>query len=503
MTRAPARTPSIRHRLLFFLLPPLTALLVVGVFVDYRAALIFARKTYDQRLTDAVLAVAGQIDAAGVEAAAQRLPRRLPTWGVDRDPDFSYAILGPRGQLIAGNPLLSRPTANAPRAGSNPSFADATLGGKNVRVASYELRTAAGATTVKVAGEDDSRTGPAHFVLGSTWLIGFIQLDITLLLVWIGVHFGLKPLLDVRRDIEARSARELRPLELASVPTEVRPLVEGLNMLFEMLAEAARSQRQFVADTAHQLRTPITGLLGHLDVLMREPAAAALHDRLASLHEGMSGLAHSANQLLALARAEPSANLADPFESVDVKALVERVLERNIDRSVEARLDLGAEAQATQVTGSVRLLEDLLGNLIDNALHYTPAGGHVTVRCGSDDSKPYLEVEDDGPGIPAAERSRVRERFYRMPGSSGHGCGLGLAIVDEIARLHGAELTIEAGAKGRGARMRVSFRGRPAVDSPRAEPATTRRNNTGGAKVTPAAGAAGLELRTASQSGGV
>jgi two-component system, OmpR family, sensor histidine kinase TctE len=496
-TRASA-TPSIRRRLLIFLLPPLTALLLVGVFVDYRAALIFARKTYDQRLTDAALSLAAQLAAGGDELQAQ-LPtqRRLPTSGVDRDPDFSYSITGPHGRLIAGNPQLH----NAPRSGSNPSFADTALAGKDVRVASYELPTATGTITVNIAGPDDSRTGPARFVLGSTWLIGFIQLDITLLLVWIGVHFGLKPLLDVRRDIEARSARELQPLELANVPAEVRPLVEGLNMLFEMLTEAARAQRQFVADTAHQLRTPIAGLLGHLDVLMREPAAAALQDRLASLHEGMSRLAHSANQLLALARAEPAMNLADRFETVDVKGVVERVLERNIDRSIESQHDLGAEAQPAEVTGSVRLLEDLLGNLVDNALHYTPAGGHITVRCGSRDGQSYLEVEDDGPGIAPSERTRVRERFYRSPGSSGHGCGLGLAIVDEISRLHEANLTIDSGANGRGTRITVSFRhSHPAVAT---RGRRTKASRHGDTHVSSDTHPAGLELRTASQSGGV
>ncbi|MGH8210661.1 MAG: sensor histidine kinase N-terminal domain-containing protein, partial [Steroidobacteraceae bacterium] len=363
MSATTTSTPSIRRRLLIFLLPPLTALLLVGVFVDYRAALIFAHKTYDQRLTDAVLALAAQIDAAGGDVPAQLPSRQLSTSGVDRDPDFSYAILGPQGQLMAGNLLLAK--SNAAGTGGNPSFADAMLAGKNVRIASYELHTAPGTMTVKVGGADGSRTGPAHFILGSTWLIGFIQLDITLLLVWIGVHFGLKPLLNVRREIEARSARELQPLYLANVPTEVRPLVEGLNMLFEMLTEAARAQRQFVADTAHQLRTPIAGLLGHLEVLMREPVAAGLQERLASLHDGMSGLAHSANQLLALARADPSVSLADRFERVDLTALVERILERNIDRSLESQHDLGAEAHPAQVRGSVRLLEDLLGNLVD------------------------------------------------------------------------------------------------------------------------------------------
>ena len=447
-------TASIRRRLLIFLLPPLTALLLIGVFVDFRAALVFAHKTYDQRLTDAALSLAARIGASNGEISKDLLPRRPPTSGVERDPDFSYSIVGPQGQWIAGDRRLQ----TAPRGATNPSFLDAMLVGKPVRVASYELATAAGPITVSVAGADDSRTGPAHFILGSTWLIGFIQLDITLLLVWIGVHFGLKPLLSLRQQIEARSARELRPLEVAPVPSEVRPLVEGLNQLFAMLGEAARAQRQFVADTAHQLRTPLAGLLGHLEVMMQEPAAAPLRDRLKALHEGMTRLAHSANQLLALARTDPAASLADRFETVDLKALCERILERNLDRSVASQHDLGADIQPVEAPGNVRLLEDLLGNLVDNALHYTPAGGRITVRCGTHHGATFLEVEDDGPGIPEAERSRVRERFYRMPGSQGHGCGLGLAIVDEISRLHDANLTIDSGANGRGARIRVSFR---------------------------------------------
>jgi two-component system sensor histidine kinase TctE len=448
-------TASIRRRLLIFLLPPLTALLLIGVFVDFRAALVFAHKTYDQRLTDAALALAARIDASKGEIPQDLLPRRPPTSGVERDPDFSYSIVGPQGQWIAGDRRLQ----TAPRGATNPSFLDATLAGKPVRVSSYELATAAGPITVSVAGADDSRTGPAHFVLGSTWLIGFIQLDITLLLVWIGVHFGLKPLLRLRQDIESRSARELRPLDLAPVPAEVRPLVEGLNQLFAMLGEAARAQRQFVADTAHQLRTPLAGLLGHLEVMMQEPAAAPLQDRLKALHEGMTALAHSANQLLSLARTDPAASLADGFANVDLKALGGRILERNLDRSLQSQHDLGADLQPAQITGNVRLLEDLLGNLVDNALHYTPPGGHVTVRCGSANGQTFLEVEDDGPGIPEAERTHVRKRFYRMPGSVGHGCGLGLAIVDEISRLHDADLTIESGANGRGTRIRASFRG--------------------------------------------
>jgi len=142
---------------------------------------------------------------------------------------------------------------------------------------------------------------------------------------------------------------------------------------------------------------------------------------------------------------------------IELKSLVERVLEQHFDRSVEGGIDMGIEAQPARVNGSARLLEDLLGNLVDNALNYTPAEGRVTVRSGLQDGSPYLEVEDDGPGIPEAERVRVRQRFYRLPGTPGRGCGLGLAIVEEISELHRAILTIDAGANGRGTRIKVQF----------------------------------------------
>jgi len=456
MSLAPDSATSIRRRLLIFLLPPLFVLMLAGVYTNYRAAMLFVRQAYDRRLADSALALTTHIKIADREILVDAAPQAQPptrTEGAALAGPSYYSILGPGGRLLAGNPQL--PTTQPGSA--NPTYADVRLGTHDLRVATYRMRTTVGTVTINVAEASDSRARPGHFILASTWLMDFIQVDVTLLLVWVAVHFGLKPLLSVRRQIEARSARELRPLEVSAVPVEVRPLVDALNLLFEMLSEAAHSQRRFVADTAHQLRTPITGLLAHLELLMREPAAAPLQSRLTALHGELTRLAHSANQLLALARADPSANLADNFESIDLKSLVERVLEQHVDRSVEGGIDLGAEAQPARVNGNPRLLEDLLGNLVDNALSYTPTGGRVTVRSGLQARSPYLEVEDDGPGIPEAERVRVRQRFYRLPGSSGRGCGLGLAIVEEISQLHRSVLTIEAGANGHGTRIRVQF----------------------------------------------
>jgi two-component system, OmpR family, sensor histidine kinase TctE len=440
MNGSTEQATSIRRRLLIFLLPPLTLLMIAGVYINYRAAAIFVRASYDQRLAETARMLASRV-------------RSDPQTLKEHSAPYNYLITGTDGTVISGDPRL--PVAAS---GSGElSYTDSRLDGHALHVVTLRTRTHDGVTTVTVAEADESRTGPGHFILASTWLVDFIQVDVTLLIVWIGVHFGLKPVLAVRRQIESRSARELRPLDTASVPTEVRPLVDAINLLFEMLNGAARNQRQFVADTAHQLRTPIAGLLGSLQVLMREPAAEPIQGRLAALYEGVHRLSHSANQLLVLARADPSTSLADGFEKTDLKAIVERVVERNVDRAVECGLDLGVESLPASAAGNARLLDDLLSNLLDNALKYTPSGGRVTVRCGYEDGAPYLEVEDDGPGIPESERSRVRERFYRIPGSPPGGCGLGLAIVDEIARLHDARLTIETGSGGRGVGFKMAF----------------------------------------------
>jgi two-component system, OmpR family, sensor histidine kinase TctE len=455
-------TTSIHRRLLLLLLPPLTLLMLLGGFADYRASVLFMRRAYDQSLADAAFAQAALIKVIDGRIYAQLASERGAAARGNHAEKFFYSIWGPHHVLIAGNPQL--PAASAGE--GNPSYVDAWLGHDRIRVVTYRMPTAAGIATVNVGETTNRRDVARHFIITSTWLMDFILIDATLLMVLIGVRYGLRPLVAVRGQIEARSPRELKPLETSAVPTEVRPLVDALNGLFEVLREAARSQRQFVADAAHQLRTPIAGLLGQLELLTQDPAARGLEAHLATLRDGVSRVAHSANQLLALARAEPSANLADRFENIELPPLIARAVERNVDRSVKARLDLGADVDPASVTGSAWLIEDLLGNLVDNALNYTPAGGRVTVRCGGGDTEPYLEVEDDGPGIPEAERGRVRQRFYRLPGSQGHGCGLGLAIVEEISRLHRADVTIDSGAGGCGTRIKVQF---PPVQAARHE----------------------------------
>jgi two-component system, OmpR family, sensor histidine kinase TctE len=249
----------------------------------------------------------------------------------------------------------------------------------------------------------------------------------------------------------------LRPIDEASVPREIAPVVVTLNRLFATLRSSVQSQQQFIANTAHQLRTPITGMQAQLDLLVAEPAAAPVKSRLTTLQEGIRQLAHSANQLLTLARADPTVTLAGKNQNVELHALVGEVVARFFDRALQSDIDLGVEAVPVSILADLSLIDDLVSNLVDNALKYTPAGGRITVSTGEEHGRPYIAVEDTGCGIPDSERQRVRQRFYRMPNSPGHGSGLGLAIVDEIATLYRASFNLESGTNGMGTKAILRF----------------------------------------------
>jgi two-component system sensor histidine kinase TctE len=325
------------------------------------------------------------------------------------------------------------------------------------RVASVAAATAAGPVRISVAETRERRARTQRVMLFGKLLVDFAELDLTLLLVWIAIYYGLRPLDALTQQVERQTARELQRFDEARVPGELRPLILAFNRVLELLHDAARAQQRFVADAAHQMRTPVAGLLAQIELLLNEPQAGAVAVQLSAMQRGIQQLARSANQMLALARAEPVSALHEKFQSVALKLMVQQMVERHVERADKSGIDFGAEALEANVVGDAWLLEDLLENLIDNALKYTPSGGHVTVRSGTDDGHAFLEVEDDGDGIPEDERRRVRERFYRRPGSPGIGCGLGLAIVDEIARAHRATLDIGSGPGGRGTRMRVRF----------------------------------------------
>jgi two-component system sensor histidine kinase TctE len=370
-------------------------------------------------------------------------------------PDFvKYAVRDPQGHLLIGDPQIPAVPMNSANA---QLLAMAQIDHRSARTLTTRFDTRAGVVIITVADARPTAEPAARFGFMSTLLWDFVQLDITLVLVWVGIQIGLRPVRKLRDEIAARSPLDLRPIVESSVPREIAPVVVKLNRLFTMLRSSVQSQQQFIANTAHQLRTPITGMHAQLDILIGEPAAQPISGRLRTLQESVRQLAHSSNQLLSLGRADPAANMAAKNQSVVLSAIVGEVVAKFFDRALQSNIDLGVEVQPVSILADPSLLDDLLSNLVDNALKYTPAGGRITVSAGARNGSPYLAVEDNGPGIPEQERQRVRQRFYRLPNSPGHGSGLGLAIVDEIAQLYGAAMTIGPGSSGRGTKVLLQF----------------------------------------------
>jgi two-component system sensor histidine kinase TctE len=253
----------------------------------------------------------------------------------------------------------------------------------------------------------------------------------------------------VTSDLLGRSPRDLRPLEGSIAPTEIAPVVDAFNRLLSQLRESTAMQQRFLADAAHQLRTPLAGLQMHLELLLQRPLTADVRKEAEMMQSATLRASHLANQLLVLAKAEAGAiALAHPQE-VNLRSLAHDAVQEWVPRAIARDIDLGFELCDATVEGDPLLLGELLDNLIDNALRYTPSGGAVTVRCGYvrcgyEGEAACLSVEDSGPGIPIWARDKVFERFFRIEGSPGNGSGLGLAIVKEVVEQHGAALKLDA-----------------------------------------------------------
>lgn len=450
-----AQTPApdgIGRRLLLFLLGPMALLLVAGVISDYHLAADTANAAFDHSLGDNVAALAAQVRPNG-----QRLGVDLPREAVnvlrtDLDDEVFFLVRGPDAEALAGDADLPLP----PGGGNGPGYFDADYRLREVRVAFVRMPTTLGAVTVEVAETTAKRDRMARRILLAMIWPNLLLVAATLVLVWIGVRIGLAPLLRLREEIEARSPRDLAPLPESLAPAEARPLVAAINRLLGMLRGASDAQQKFLANAAHQMRTPLAGLQTQLEVAAEE-LPPEHRERMVQLSQATRRLGHLANQLLALARSAPEAAISHERHPLDLASLVEDAASDFIDAAIARDIDLGFEAEPAPVLGSKWLLRELLANLIDNAIAYTPREGRVTVRSGRDGATSFIEVEDNGPGIPPAERERVFERFYRAPGVGGEGCGLGLAIVREIADAHGAAIDIGVPADGRGTRLRVTF----------------------------------------------
>jgi len=272
---------------------------------------------------------------------------------------------------------------------------------------------------------------------------------------WI-VRRGLNPLRFVAAEVQRRDARTLAPLGTDDLPREIEPLVSELNRLLERLQRAFAAQRAFISDAAHELRSPLTALRLQLQLLDRAPDETERLEARARLGAAVERAIHLVEQLLALARSEPQ-DIAMDFEKVDLAAAAAEGIKDTHDLALARKIDLGLDAApGLYILGNREALRTLARNLVDNAVRYTPLGGTVQVRCRSAAQRALLEVSDTGPGIPAADKERVFDRFYRRAAAEGDGTGLGLAIVKAIAERHGARIDLGE-APGGGLHVAVSF----------------------------------------------
>ncbi len=317
---------------------------------------------------------------------------------------------------------------------------------------------------VQVAETLEKRRTLANQIIKGVILPEFIILPVALTLLWFALTRGLSPLTALQERIRSRRPDDLSPIDTSGVPEEISPLVRSLNDMLARLSQSIQLQKRFIADAAHQMKTPLAGMRMQSELAMRQSDRQEIQRSLEQLSKSSESATRMINQLLALARAENRSAQSMPLDTVDIRTLARDTVQEWVQAAMARRIDLGFETEESvpAVRGNATMLREMLNNLIDNALRYSSAGGHVTIRLRAEpgmdhEMRTVIEVEDDGPGIPAAERAHVFDRFYRILGSDTEGSGLGLAIVKEIVTHHSADIMITNPPREKGCLFRISF----------------------------------------------
>jgi two-component system sensor histidine kinase TctE len=390
----------------------------------------------------------------------------LPTLLSDDDiGNHFYRVDDSHGKLIFGTGELPPEPAGTRTDYSPVIFRTGILtigGNRDVTVRSAivvrEINGSSSPITLQIAETTERRELLAREITLGVMLPQLILIPLAMLMLWVALRRGLNPLNRLHDQVARRAPNDLRPLEAADAPEDVAPLINAFNQMLQRVAQNNIVQKRFIANAAHQLRTPLAGVRMQTELALRSTDPTMMAEALQRIAAGSERSTHLINQLLTLARAETDANSAIPLEDFDLVSLARMTVEETFPQAAAKNIDLGFEADgaSAQIRGSPLLVKEMLNNLIDNAIRYTPNGGHVTVRVVL---RPgiSLEVEDDGIGIPEAERNLVFDRFYRAVGSKQPGTGIGLAIVKEIVASHGASIVALSPASGQGSLMRVSF----------------------------------------------
>ncbi|HTH61927.1 MAG TPA: sensor histidine kinase N-terminal domain-containing protein [Paraburkholderia sp.] len=479
---AEARPRSLFGEILDWMLAPLLLLWPMSIAVTYLVAKSIANGPFDRALETDAYVLARQIHPVNGVAELSLADSTRDFLRSDNVDSVFYQVLGTRGELIGGDREMPLPPDEDRPPPGLVEFRDETLHGIDIRVAytTVEMRGAQSGSRpvlVQVAETLDKRRQLANDIIKGVILPQFVILPLAILLVWFGLSRGLAPLHALQANIRMRRPDDLSPLEARRAPPEIEPLVTSFNDLLTRLEQNMELQKRFIADAAHQMKTPLAGLRTQAELALRQQASPEVHRSLEQIATSSEHAARLVTQLLALARAENRMS-GQIFTAVDVAEVARHAVRDWVQPALAKQMDLGYEGPdvgdgenaRVEIDGHPVMLREMLSNLIDNAIRYTPAGGRITVRVRPEPAAGvvHLEVEDTGIGIPPAERERVLERFYRILGRDADGSGLGLAIVREIASMHGGTLTIDDNVyqespRQAGTLVRVTLRMRPAA----------------------------------------
>ena len=479
---------SLFGEILDWMLTPLLLLWPISLALTWLVAQGIANKPFDRALEFNVQALAQLITVQNQRASFNLPQPAREILRADDSDEVFYQVLGGKGELLGGERELPLPTDDEKGLPGEVRLRDDELRGVAVRVAYTWVKlpiatTAATGTLqpalVQVAETREKRSVLAAEIIKGVMLPQFVILPLAVLLVWLALARGIQPLKRLEDRIRARTSDDLSPLDEKAVPLEVAPLVSSVNDLLNRLKDSIATQKRFLADAAHQLKTPLAGLRMQADLAQREGTSTAeLKRSLQQIGRSSVRATHTVNQLLALARAE-NGSVSLSLQLCDLARLTMEVVRDSVPHALEKRIDLGYDgaepgSPGVQLNGNPTLIKELVRNLVDNAINYTPSGGIITARVLADTDTPIgpisaigratasvlLQVEDTGPGIPETERALVFQPFYRALGTEADGSGLGLSIVQEIARQHSAEVTLEdarADATPPGTRVAVRF----------------------------------------------
>jgi two-component system, OmpR family, sensor histidine kinase TctE len=458
VTTKPERAGSLRRTLLLWLIVPLIVLVPASSALQYVLTIKPAYQAFDAALGDSVIGLSNFLKVQDTAVQFDISPQMERSFRTDQFDTVYFAVLDGSGTLIAGDQALTLP-ANALTSGQW-RFMDAQIGGQDVRIAARGVPCGDTVCQIRVAETLNKRTVLARDVLTGTALTVLALMTIAALVIVLAARRALAPLSRISAQVTQRSLDDLRPLDTGAAPRETHELLTAVNRLFERLTAASQAQRAFLADAAHQLRTPLTTLRTESELALREPHPPALQPSLQRLNTAAVRAARLAEQLLSLARADPQAQAAIAAAPLDLRDLAHDMAAEWVPRALAHDSDLGFELASAPLIGREVLLRELLANLLDNAIEYAGRGAVITVRTYSKAAQAILEVQDNGPGIAPADRERVWERFFRADTATRavrSGSGLGLAIVRDIARQHAATAELLTPDDGQGTLMRLCF----------------------------------------------